>query len=137
MGLSRSAKIRVLIAAFIGIPTTLLYGSVIGVVLFLVHSTGQLRLKEFLFALWCLSGAGGLAGFWTWIFASRPMSKPIKLVISTLLICGECAAFFVVFGYSENVPQRMLALVSMVTGILIACWIWLPNFPINPDTQQP
>jgi len=58
---------------------------------------------------------------------------PAKVVMTLLMLAGEIAACLVVFGYNENVPQRALAAVDMVVGIIICLWLWLPNFPLNPD----
>jgi hypothetical protein len=133
MALSRSLKARTALAVCLGIPVTLLYGALISVVLVVVAASESPFLRQSLYVMWCLAGFGGLAGFWTWVFAARPIALPKRLAITSLVCGGEIAAYVVVVGYDGNLPQRALVVTSMVVGIVICLWFWVPNFPLNPD----
>ena len=138
------SKIRIVVACAIGVPGTILVGSlaafavILGIGSLLISPNPQSTPPPSwehaaVMIIWGVAGVLGLIGFWAWVLSHRPLSRNRRRIIDSSVIVGVVAAAPLVIS---DTLYGVLAFLGCLAGIGILIDGHQSNPLLNPDARQ-
>lgn len=131
--MSSGARIRGVLALLVGLPVTVFYGVVPSILIpYLLSNGGPSSWNDTALLVACAVGMASLLGFWTWVFARRPMRRSTRAFVIVSLVGGLCLTLAIVLR-SEDPTYTAVGSAGLAVGLAICMWLLIPSLPFNPD----
>lgn len=135
-GISPGARIRGVLALLVGLPVTIFYGVVPSILIaYLLSNGGPSSWNDTALLVACVVGLASLLGFWTWVFARRPMRCGTRVFVIVSLVGGLCLILAIVLR-SEDPTYTAIGSAGLAVGLAICMWLLVPSLPFNPDGKR-